>query len=64
MYEALHVPSGVENDSEKDDVYNELIFGTIHDLSGMWVIWLKKISQKTKKKIHGHLKTRGIITQL
>jgi len=27
MYEAFHVPSRVENDSEWDDVYNELIFG-------------------------------------
>jgi len=33
MYEALHFPSGVESDSEWDDVYNELIFGTIHELS-------------------------------
>jgi hypothetical protein len=33
MYEALHVSSGVENDSEWDDVYTELIFGTIHELS-------------------------------
>ena len=51
MYEAFYFPSGVENDSEKDDLYNKLIFGTIHELSVECGLYgQKKYRRKQRKK--------------